>query len=360
MADKAPSYKINTIKTSRTSEPEDSILIIYTGGTLGMTKGDNDVLKPFNFGNIMEAVPALNHFNLRVTIISFPKPIDSSDINIDHWKDLAYIIQENYHQYIGFIVLHGTDTMAFTASAMSFMLEGLNKPVIFTGSQLPLGGARSDARENIVTAIEIASTRDDLGYPMVPEVAIYFNNILIRGNRATKVRSSDFSAFESENYPALARAGVVIDYNRPYIKPFIPHKSMLAFRDLEPQVALLKIFPGITREQIQAIAQIKTMKGLVIESFGSGNVMTYDWFLQALSTLNDRGVIIVNVSQCLGGKVIQGRYANSEVLNEIGIHSGGDMTTEAALTKLMYLLGKEKDTQEIRKRVISPLRGEMA
>lgn len=335
-----------------------SVLIIYTGGTFGMVQDASGALAPFNFGKVVDRVPELRQLGIRLTVISFPKPIDSSNILIQDWKDMAYIIEENYAQYDAFVILHGTDTMAYSSSMLSYMLEGLNKPVIFTGAQMPIGSIRSDARENLITALEIASAHTE-GRPIVSEVCVYFNHLLLRGSRSQKLRSSTFAAFESENYPVLAEAGIEIEFNYAALKPF-NHESKLVVRNvLDPHVTILKIFPGITEASVRATILEPSIKGIVLESFGSGNTMKFDWFMNCLKEAVGDGKIILNVSQCVGGEVEHGRYETSKNLNEIGVLSGGDITTEAAITKLMFLLGEEKDVSLIKHRLTHSLAGEM-
>lgn len=351
-------YRIVSI-SSPSETPRASILIIYSGGTIGMVDDSSGSLVSFNFRQILEKIPSLRTFGLKLTVISFPTPIDSSDINTNHWVDLGYIIHENYNQYDGFVILHGTDTMAFSASALSFVLRGLNKPVIFTGAQLPIGTARSDARENLITSLEIASTKID-GRPVVSEVCIYFGNRLLRGNRAKKVQSVHFDAFESSNYPHMADAGVTIEYNWPALKPPNMAESLVYKNNFDEHVAILKLFPGINKEMVRGILNIPKLRGVVMETYGSGNAPTEKWFLDSLKEAIDKGLIIFNVSQCTGGRVIQGRYGTSKVLKELGVLSGADITTEAAITKMMYLLGNYQDQSQVRDLLISPLSGEMA
>ncbi|MEQ9442321.1 MAG: asparaginase [Cyclobacteriaceae bacterium] len=350
-------YKIVNISTANQRVAKASILIIYTGGTLGMTYDESGVLMPFNFSRIVEKIPALRQFDLQLTVISFPQLVDSANIRPEHWVDMAYIVYENYQRYDGFVVVHGTDTMAYSASALSFMLEGLNKPVIFTGAQLPIGSKRSDAHENFVTALEIASAQWE-GHPVVPEVCIYFGSHLLRGNRSSKRQSIHFDAFTSENYPSLAEAGVVIDYNFPSIRPFVPNRELIYHRRLDPNVAVLKLFPGINRKVVESILQIPDLKGLVLETFGSGNAPTDAFLLDSLDDAIKRGLTILNISQCAGGRVIQGRYQTSKSLENIGVISGKDMTTEAAVTKMMFLLGTESDAELINQRLQFSLCGE--
>ncbi|EPR65005.1 L-asparaginase [Cyclobacterium qasimii M12-11B] len=261
-------YKIVRLNTAAKKEIEHSVLIIYTGGTLGMAYDDDGALVPFNFGKILEKIPNLNNLNISITVISFPEPIDSSNINLNHWVDMSYIIYENYDTYDGFVVLHGTDTMAYSASMLSYMLKGLNKPVIFTGAQLPISAMRSDARENLMTSLEIAISKAN-GKPIVPEVCIFFNHLLLRGNRAKKVQSVHFDAFESENYPPLAESGIVIDYNYASIRPYEEGKKLRCLNKLDNSVMVLKLFPGITA---QVIEHCLNMKGL--KRGGAGNL----WF----------------------------------------------------------------------------------
>ena len=313
---------------------------------------------PFDLGNVVDKIPELRSLGSRLDVISFPSPIDSSDIGVEDWQNLTYIIEKNYHQYDGFVILHGTDTMAYTASTLSFMLEGLSKPVILTGAQMPIGSVRSDARENLVAALEIVSAEEN-GIPIVSEVCIYFNFILIRGNRSQKIRSSQFAAFESENYPYLAEVGISIEYNFHALKPFDPEAKLEVRSDLNPNVAILKIFPGITENVARGTIFSDKLEGLVLETFGSGNTMKDGWFLDCLEEAVNAGLIILNVSQCIGGEVMQGRYETSKKLNDIGVLSGGDMTTEAAVAKLMLLLGCETDTGEVKRRLSFQLNGEM-
>jgi L-asparaginase len=352
-------YKIVRLNTVAKSEITSSILIIYTGGTLGMAYDDTGALVPFNFGQILEKIPTLTSMNIAITVISFPEPIDSSNVNMQHWVDMAYIIYENYDSYDGFVVLHGTDTMAYSASMLSYMLQGLSKPVIFTGAQLPISAMRSDARENLMTSLEIATAKAN-GKPIVPEVCIFFNHMLLRGNRAKKVQSVHFDAFESENYPPLAESGIIIDYNYAAIKPYGEGIKLRYLNKLDNRVIVIKLFPGITSNVLDSCFSIKGLRGVVLETYGSGNSPSEDWFLNCLENAVQKGIIILNVSQCNGGRVIQGRYQTSKDLKRIGILSGGDITTEAAITKMMFLLANEKDDAEIRRKLITPLVGEMS
>ncbi len=350
-------YKIVNVNTGFSGTPRAAVLIIYTGGTLGMTYDQAGVLEPFNFSRIVEKVPSLKEFSIHITVISFPQLIDSSNVRPEHWVNMAYIVYENYRRFDGFVIVHGTDTMAYSASALSFMLENLTKPVIFTGSQLPIGSTRSDAHENLVTALEIASEKND-EVAIVPEVCIYFGNLLLRGNRSSKRQSIHFDAFESENYPVLAEAGVLIDYNLSAIRPAALDKQLVYHRQLNTNVAVLKLFPGISRRVVESILQISDLRGLVLETFGSGNAPTDAFLLDSLADATERGLVVLNISQCSGGRVIQGRYQTSKRLEDIGVVSGKDMTTEAAVTKMMFLLGNETNPERIRELLPASLRGE--
>lgn len=349
---------MNYQTTRITSEGTRSILVIYTGGTFGMVKDASGTLVPFNFENVIERVPELKNIGMKLTVVSFNEPIDSSDLGINEWTLLAKIIEEHYESYHGFVILHGTDTMSYSASMLSYMLQGLNKPVIFTGAQMPIGFLRSDARENFITALEIASATAN-GAPIISEVCIYFNFVLLRGNRAQKVRSSSFTAFESENYPHLAKAGIDIEYNHSAIRPYNPNAILDIEWEIDPQVALLTIYPSITESVVKSILAHPNSKGIVLQSFGAGNVMSFEWFHRALEEASQNGKIILNISQCIGGTVAQGMYETSKKLTQIGVISGKDITPEAAITKLMFLLGNETDPKLIRKKLAVSIAGEM-
>ena len=345
-----------------------SVLVIYTGGTFGMEyEPKTGQLIPFNFERVLDKLPELNRLSFGITVRPLAAILDSANMTPAVWVELATIIRDEYDNYGSFVVLHGTDTMAYTASALSFMLVGLNKPVILTGAQLPIGVARSDARENFITALEIASAveTDETGHrPMVPEVCVYFNSLLLRGNRSTKQESVQFNAFASENYPPLAKAGVSIDYNRPYISAWKPGPAPTLRLAIDPNVAILKLFPGITQGVVRAILTMPGLRGVVLETFGAGNGPTANWFLDALREAVGRGVVLFNVSQCEGGRVAQGQYQTSVAMAEIGVVSGADITTEAAITKLMILLGEalsdgETAPETVRTRLAVPLAGEM-
>lgn len=331
-------YREIQIDTASPNAPQSSILLIYTGGTMGMVTNKNGALIPFNFESILEYIPSLKTFDLHLTVIAFNEPIDSSDVNPSHWAMMSDIIYDNYDKYDGFVILHGTDTMAYTASALSFMLDGLSKPVVLTGAQLPIASARTDARENIITAIEIASAKEETGLSIIKEVCVCFNSLLLRGNRTRKVESQQFDAFESDNCQPLAEAGINIDYNYPIIDQYKPGNKLINHRICSSNVAILKLFPGISKKQVEAVLSIEGLKGVVLETYGAGNAPTDVWFVDELKKAIDSGTLVMNVSQCSGGKVVQGKYSTSVQLKSIGVIEGKDITTEAAITKMMISL----------------------
>ncbi|HLR37231.1 MAG TPA: asparaginase [Chitinophagaceae bacterium] len=334
------------------------ILIIYTGGTVGMVYDKRlQTLRPFEFTELQDRIPEMYKLGYHYFVHSFKTPIDSSDMNPDIWIKIVEIIAQNYNHYDGFVILHGTDTMAYTASALSYLLENLSKPVILTGSQLPIGEIRTDARENIITALEIAAKKGADGLPLVPEVGIFFDFKLFRGNRAKKYNVEKFKAFHSMNYPALAEAGVTIKYQEEACLPQ-PHKPLVVHKALDKNIAALRLFPGISQNIIEGIIHSKEIKGIILESFGAGNTPTAPWFLQTIKKAINNGKIVLNNSQCGGGSVSLGQYETSKYLKEIGVISGFDMTFEAAVTKLMFVLGLNKSYEETKSLLQKPLRGE--
>ena len=345
-----------TINTALPHQARGRVLILYTGGTFGMTYDAQGVLIPFNFSLILDHLPTLRNLALELTVISFDHPVDSSNIEPEHWQVLARLIFDHYEEHDGFVVLHGTDTMAYTASALSFMLDGLGKPVVFTGAQLPISEPRSDARENLITALEVASAKKN-GIALVPEVCIYFNYELLRGNRSKKVESMQFDAFDSGNYPPLAKAGVKIDYNFAVIRP-PGKKDLRLFSGTDTNISILKLFPGIPENTVRSVLTTPGLKAVVMETYGSGNAPTVPWLLQCLQEAIAGGLLIVNISQCPGGRVMQGRYETSRELQRMGVIGGSDMTTEAALAKLIVLLG-EFGPERTRDLIREPLAGEL-
>lgn len=335
-----------------------SILLIYTGGTIGMMKDfETGALKAFNFKKLLQKIPEIKQLDCVIETISFEKPIDSSNMNPEKWVQIATIIEENYTAFDGFIVLHGSDTMSYSASALSFMLENLNKPVVFTGSQLPIGDLRTDAKENLITAIQIASLQHK-GKPVIGEVCLYFEYKLYRGNRTTKINAEHFNAFTSPNYPPLAESGVHLNVNNNLLTSK-NSKKLVVRKELNDHVAIIKMFPGINESVLSAIFSIPNLKGVVLETYGSGNAPTHDWFIQILKNAIKKGLFIVNVTQCSGGSVNMGQYETSTQLKKIGIISGKDITTEAAITKMMYLLGQNVAPKVFKTIFETPLRGEM-
>ena len=336
------------------------ILIVYTGGTIGMVKDyKTGALKAFDFSQISSKIPELQQLHCGISTISFDEPIDSSNMNVNYYIDIAEIISDNYDKFDGFVVLTGSDTMSYTSSAISFMIENLQKPVIFTGSQLPIGDLRTDAKENLITSIQVASTYEN-GKPVIQEVGLYFEYKLYRANRTTKINAEQFEAFASMNYPPLAESGVHLNFNHPVLLRSIKQEEKLVFRkNLDNNVAILKLFPGITASVVESFISIPNLKGVILETYGAGNAPTEKWFISLLEKAVAKNIYIVNVTQCAGGSVILGHYETSSDLKRIGIIDGKDITTETAVAKMMYLLGEKLSKEQFKYYFETSLRGEI-
>ena len=337
-----------------------SVLLIYTGGTIGMIENpETGALENFDFDHLLRHVPELKRFNYHICSYQFDPPIDSSDMEPLMWAKIVKIIHYNYERFDGFVILHGTDTMAYTASALSFMLENLGKPVILTGSQLPIGVLRTDGKENLLTSIEIATACHSNGRPIVPEVCIFFENHLMRGNRTTKINAENFNAFRSYNYPVLASAGIHIKYNNVQIHPHGIRRELKPHFLLDTNIAILKLFPGIQENVVRSLFATEGLKAVVLETYGSGNAPRKPWFVQLLSDASRRGIVIVNVTQCSSGTVEMERYETGYQLISAGVVSGYDITTESAVAKLMFLLGHDYEPAKVRELMKRPLAGEI-
>lgn len=336
------------------------VLLIYTGGTIGMGQNPaTGALEPLDFNHLEDSMPEFKLIKTNVDVYQFTPPIDSSDMSPSNWAQLARIIARNYNSYDGFVILHGTDTMAYTASALSFMLENLTKPVILTGSQLPIGQLRTDGKENLITSIELASMKDANGHARVPEVCVYFSGRLLRGNRSTKINADGFYAFDSFNYPHLCDAGVNFTFHDHHIlrpnfdKPMIPHFGM------DSNVAIFSIFPGIQENILRDFLRSANLRGIVMRTYGSGNAPQTTWLTPLLRRAAQRGIVIVNISQCVAGSVVMDRYDTGYQLMSAGVVSGCDSTVEAAITKLMFLQAQYSDPNIIRTLMSQSLSGEI-
>lgn len=350
----------NVCRSKRPNLNNPKILIIYTGGTIGMRENpDTRALEPFDFNHLLDNVPKLRLLDIDIESFEFPNPIDSSSMTPAHWQDIARVIESRYDDFDGFVVLHGTDTMAYTASALSFMLRNLQKPVIITGSQLPIGDVRTDGEENLITALQVAAKRDKDGHQMVREVAILFEDYLWRGNRATKHSSDNFNAFSSNNYPPLASIGIGIHFNRESLLRENSDKPMSVLPMMDDNVMYMDLFPGITESTVRHLFATPGIKGIVMKTFGSGNGPDSPWFIKALKEVIDRGVVVVNISQCSNGSVNPTTYASGLGIYNSGTICGLDLTSEAAITKLMHLFGNGYSHEEVKEMMMTPIAGEL-
>lgn len=337
------------------------ILLLYTGGTIGMIKDyESNALKAFDFDHLHENIPELNQIHCHIETVSFEKSIDSSNMNTSYFVKMIEIIEKHYYEKDGFVVLTGSDTMSYTSSAISFMIEDLDKPIIFTGSQLPIGDLRTDAKENLITAIQLASARDEYNLPIVKEVGLYFEYKLYRANRTTKINAEQFKAFTSPNLAPIAESGVHLKFNNELLYNSKENSKPIFRKKLEDRIVILKLFPGITQQVVKNILEIPSIKGVILETYGSGNAPTNPWFIELLKEAINKGIYIVNVTQCIGGSVILGQYETSVQLKEIGVINGNDITIESAVAKLMYMLGENISRKEFKTIFEEPLRGEMS
>lgn len=341
---------------AETNQPR--ILIIYTGGTIGMVETP-DGLQPFDFSHLMDNVPKVGNLGYKIDSVQFAQPIDSSNMNPNYWGMIVKDIADRYDDYDGFVVLHGTDTMAYTASALAFMLRNLRKPVVITGSQLPIGDTREDGTENLISALQVAAAKDENGDPMIQEVVISFQDYIVRGCRSTKFTSTGFHAFKSFNYPNLGTIDLHIDYAKPYLLRHETQLPLEPFYAMDPNILVMWLYPGITQDVVKAQLATPGIKAVVLRTFGAGNAPTEQWFLDALTDAVQRGLIIYNCTQCLNGGDEQKRYYTGDMLSKAGVVSGYDITCEAAVTKLMYLLGSGLTTDQVKQYLQTSIVGEM-